>query len=204
MLAIIDYGVGNLFSLKSSIEAIGTDNVITSDPSVIKNADHIILPGVGAFGDAMDKLRSTGLDKTVIEAADAGIPLLGICVGMQMLFTKDFEYGEHDGLDLIPGEVRDIREIIAPELKVPEIGWNSLHITKQESKLFDGIKEGAYVYFVHSYSAVKCDKDISALTDYSVPITAAVESANVYGTQFHPEKSGAVGLRILENFCHIA
>lgn len=204
MLAIIDYGVGNLFSLKSSIEAIGTDNVITSDPSVIKNADHIILPGVGAFGDAMDKLRSTGLDKTVIEAAASGIPLLGICVGMQMLFTKDFEYGEHDGLDLIPGEVRDIREIIAPELKVPEIGWNSLHITKNKSKLFEGIKEGAYVYFVHSYSAVKCDKDISALTDYSVPITAAVESANVYGTQFHPEKSGAVGLKILENFCHIA
>ena len=203
MLAIIDYGVGNLFSLKSSIEAIGTENVITSDPSVIKNADHIILPGVGAFGDAMDKLRSIGLDKTVIEAAAAGIPLLGICVGMQMLFTKDFEYGEHDGLDLIPGEVRDIREIISPGLKVPEIGWNSLHITKQESKLFDGIKDGAYVYFVHSYSAVKCDKDISALTDYSVPITSAVESANVYGTQFHPEKSGAVGLRILENFCHI-
>ena len=203
MLAIIDYGVGNLFSLKSSIEAIGTENVITSDPSVIKNADHIILPGVGAFGDAMDKLRSTGLDKTVIEAAASGIPLLGICVGMQMLFTKDFEYGEHDGLDLISGEVRDIREIISSELKVPEIGWNSLHITKQESKLFDGIKDGAYVYFVHSYSALKCDKDISALTDYSVPITAAVESANVYGTQFHPEKSGAVGLRILENFCHI-
>ena len=202
MLAIIDYGVGNLFSLKSSIEAIGVESVITSDADIIKKADHIILPGVGAFGDAVDKLRQTGLDKTVIECAASGKPLLGICVGMQMLFAKDFEYGEHDGLNLIPGEVRDIREIIDPALKVPEIGWNALKYTK-ESKLYKGVSDGSYVYFVHSYSAVKCEPYISALTDYSTDITASVESGNVYGTQFHPEKSGPVGLRILKNFCEI-
>ncbi len=202
MLAIIDYGVGNLFSLKSSIEAIGVESVITSDADIIKQADHIILPGVGAFGDAIDKLRQTGLDKTVLECAAAGKPLLGICVGMQMLFSKDYEYGEHDGLDLIPGEVRDIREIVDPSLKVPEIGWNALKITK-ESKLFKDVADGSYVYFVHSYSAVKCEPYISALTDYSTDITASVESGNVYGTQFHPEKSGPIGLKILKNFCEL-
>lgn len=202
MLAIIDYGVGNLFSLKSSIEAIGVESVITSDADIIKQADHIILPGVGAFGDAIDKLRQTGLDKTVLECAAAGKPLLGICVGMQMLFAKDYEYGEHDGLKLIPGEVRDIREIIDPSLKVPEIGWNALRLTKG-SKLYKGVADGSYVYFVHSYSAVKCEPYISALTDYSTDITASVESGNVYGTQFHPEKSGPVGLKILKNFCEL-
>ena len=202
MLAIIDYGVGNLFSLKSSIEAIGVESVITSDADIIKQSDHIILPGVGAFGDAIDKLRQTGLDKTVLECAAAGKPLLGICVGMQMLFAKDYEYGEHDGLKLIPGEVRDIREIIDPSLKVPEIGWNALRLTK-ESKLYKGVADGSYVYFVHSYSAVKCEPYISALTDYSTDITASVESGNVYGTQFHPEKSGPVGLKILKNFCEL-
>ncbi len=202
MLAIIDYGVGNLFSLKSSIEAIGVESIITSDADIIKQADHIILPGVGAFGDAIDKLRQTGLDKTVLECAAAGKPLLGICVGMQMLFSKDYEYGEHDGLDLIPGEVRDIREIVDPSLKVPEIGWNALKITK-ESKLFKDVADGSYVYFVHSYSAVKCEPYISALTDYSTDITASVESGNVYGTQFHPEKSGPIGLKILKNFCEL-
>ena len=202
MLAIIDYGVGNLFSLKSSIEAIGVESVITSDADAIKQADHIILPGVGAFGDAIDKLRQTGLDKTVIECAAAGKPLLGICVGMQMLFARDYEYGEHDGLNLIPGEVRDIREIVDPSLKVPEIGWNALKFTR-ESKLFRDVADGSYVYFVHSYSAVKCEPYISALTDYSTDITASVESGNVYGTQFHPEKSGPVGLKILKNFCEL-
>ena len=202
MLAIIDYGVGNLFSLKSSIEAIGVESVITSDADTIKQADHIILPGVGAFGDAIDKLRQTGLDKTVIECAAAGKPLLGICVGMQMLFARDYEYGEHDGLNLIPGEVRDIREIVDHSLKVPEIGWNALKFTR-ESKLFRDVADGSYVYFVHSYSAVKCEPYISALTDYSTDITASVESGNVYGTQFHPEKSGPVGLKILKNFCEL-
>ncbi len=202
MLAIIDYGVGNLFSLKSSIEAIGEESIITSDADKLRQADHIILPGVGAFGDAVAKLRSTGLDKVVSECAAKGTPLLGICVGMQMLFTKDYEYGEHDGLNLIPGEVRNIGEIIAPELKIPEIGWNSLRFRK-DSRLFDGVPEGSYVYFVHSYSAVKCEPYISAVTDYSTDITAAAESGNVYGTQFHPEKSGPVGLKILKNFCKL-
>lgn len=200
MIAIIDYGVGNLFSLKSSIAAIGKEAVVTSDPAVIRSADHVILPGVGAFGDAMDKLKATGLDAVVREAAAAGKPLLGICVGMQMLFDKDYEYGEHDGLGLIPGEVRAISEIIAPELKIPQIGWNSLSFRK-ESILYKDIDDGAYVYFVHSYSAVKCDGYISAVTNYSTDITASVENGNVYGTQFHPEKSGAVGLKVLKNFC---
>lgn len=200
MIAIIDYGVGNLFSLKSSIAAIGKEAVVTSDPAVIRSADHIILPGVGAFGDAMDKLKASGLDAVVREAAAAGTPLLGICVGMQMLFDRDFEYGEHDGLGLIPGEVRAISEIIAPELKVPEIGWNALSFQKN-SILYKGIAEGSYVYFVHSYSAVKCEGYISAVTDYSTVITASVERDNVYGTQFHPEKSGPIGLKVLKNFC---
>lgn len=202
MLAIIDYGVGNLFSLKSSVDAVGADNIISNDPDVIRAADRVILPGVGAFGDAMDKLRSTGLDKVVIEEAKAGKPLLGICVGMQMLFDKDYEYGEHAGLGLIPGEVRAISEYIAPGLKVPEIGWNSLRYVKQ-SQLYKDIAEGEYVYFVHSYAAVKCEEAVTALTEYGGDITASVEAGNVYGTQFHPEKSGPVGLKILKNFCEI-
>ncbi len=202
MLAIVDYGVGNLFSLKSSVAAIGADAVITGDAETILNAERIILPGVGAFGDAVDKLRATGLDKAVIRAAENGTPLLGICVGMQMLFEKDYEYGEHDGLGLIPGEVRSIRELIAPEMKVPAIGWSSLSY-KKDSRLFKDIAAGEFVYFVHSYSAVKCEPYISAVTDYGVEITAAVEKGNVYGTQFHPEKSGEIGLKILKNFCNI-
>lgn len=200
MLAIIDYGVGNLFSLKSSVDAVGTANIITNDADVIRSADHIILPGVGAFGDAMDKLRSTGLDRVVIEEARSGKPLLGICVGMQMLFDRDFEYGEHAGLGLIRGEVRAISEYITPGLKVPEIGWNSLKYVKS-SPLYKDIPEGEYVYFVHSYAAVKCDDAVTALTEYGGDITASVEAGNVYGTQFHPEKSGPVGLKILKNFC---
>ncbi|MCI5792473.1 MAG: imidazole glycerol phosphate synthase subunit HisH [Lachnospiraceae bacterium] len=202
MLAIVDYGVGNLFSLKSSVAAIGVDAVITGDAETILNAERIILPGVGAFGDAVDKLRATGLDKAVIRAAENGTPLLGICVGMQMLFEKDYEYGEHDGLGLIPGEVRSIRELIAPEMKVPAIGWSSLSY-KKDSRLFKDIAAGEFVYFVHSYSAVKCEQYISAVTNYGVEITAAVEKGNVYGTQFHPEKSGEIGLKILKNFCNI-
>lgn len=202
MLAIVDYGVGNLFSLKSSVAAIGADAVITGDAETILNAERIILPGVGAFGDAVDKLRATKLDRAVIRAAGNGTPLLGICVGMQMLFEKDYEYGEHDGLGLIPGEVRSIRELIAPEMKVPAIGWSSLSY-KKDSRLFKDIAAGEFVYFVHSYSAVKCKPYISAVTDYGVEITAAVEKDNVYGTQFHPEKSGEIGLKILKNFCNI-
>lgn len=212
MIAIVDYGVGNLFSLKSSIDAIGRaaddkneklfEAAVTSDEKVIRAADRIILPGVGAFGDAIAKLRATGLDNVIKEEAAAGKPLLGICVGMQMLFDTDYEYGQHKGLGLVPGEVRSIRDVIAPELKVPEIGWNSLKFRKK-SLLYDGIAEGSYVYFVHSYAAFGCSESITAVTDYSTEITASVERGNVYGTQFHPEKSGPVGLKILENFARL-
>lgn len=212
MIAIVDYGVGNLFSLKSSVDAIGRaaadkneklfEAAVTSDEKIIRAADHIILPGVGAFGDAIAKLRATGLDSVVKEEAAAGKPLLGICVGMQMLFDEDYEYGRHRGLGLVPGEVRSIRDVIAPELKVPEIGWNSLKFIKK-SLLYDGIAEDSYVYFVHSYAAFGCEESITAVTDYSTEITASVEKGNVYGTQFHPEKSGPVGLKILENFARL-
>ncbi len=203
MIAIIDYGVGNLFSLHSSFAAIGREAVITNDEKVLKSADHIILPGVGAFGDAVKKLRESGMDQAVLEEAASGKPLLGICVGMQMLFDKDFEFGEFDGLGLIPGEVRAISEVIDPALKIPQIGWNALQYTEKKSRLLDGIREGSFVYFVHSYAAFGCEKDTIALTEYGAPLTAAVERENVYGTQFHPEKSGSIGLQILDNFCRI-
>ena len=208
MIAIVDYGVGNLFSLKSSFAAIGEEAAVTKDEAVLHAADKILLPGVGAFGDAADKLRLSGLDKVVIEEAKAGKPLLGVCVGMQLLFEKDFEYGEHDGLGLIPGEVRDIGEVIDPSLKKPQIGWNRLAFRKiagtdGPSRLFRYIREGDYVYFVHSYAATHCEDYVSAVTDYSAELVAAVEKDNVYGTQFHPEKSGPVGLAILKAFCEI-
>ncbi len=207
MIAIVDYGVGNLFSLKSSIDAIEHTackniSVVTGDESVIRGADRIILPGVGAFGDAIAKLRATGLDRVIKEEALAGKPLLGICVGMQMLFEKDYEYGEHEGLGLIPGKVCSIKERISPKLKVPEIGWNSLKY-KKKSRLYEGIEEGAFVYFVHSYAAFCCEEYTTAVTDYSTEITASAEKDNVCGTQFHPEKSGPVGLKILENFVRL-
>lgn len=202
MLAIVDYGVGNLFSLESSVRAIGCETIVTSDPERIMSAERIILPGVGAFGDAVGKLRASGLDRTVTEAAAGGIPLLGICVGMQMLFDTDYEYGEHKGLGLIPGEVHSLREIVSPELKIPAIGWSGLSF-KKRSRLFEGITEGEYVYFVHSYAATGCDGYISAVTDYGSTVTAAVENGNIYGTQFHPEKSSTSGLKILKNFCSL-
>ncbi len=199
MVAIIDYGVGNLFSLKSSLDAIGADVVVTSDADVIRAADHILLPGVGAFEDAANKLRETGLDKVVIEEANREKPLLGICLGMQMLFDKSFEYGEHRGLGLIPGEVRPISEKIPAGLKIPQIGWNALRITK-ETPLFKYIKNGDHVYFVHSYAAMQCAESVIADTEYGVYLTAAVARDNVFGCQFHPEKSGDVGLSILRAF----
>ena len=203
MIAIIDYGVGNLFSLKSSVAAVGMEACVTNDARVISEADHIILPGVGAFGDAMHKLKEAGMDEVVKNEALKGKPLLGICVGMQMLFDRDLEYGEHKGLGLIRGEVRYIGEVVPEGLKIPEIGWNSLRILKPESRLFKGIDDGAYVYFVHSYAAFDCGDSLSAVTEYGADLTAAVEEGNIYGTQFHPEKSGAIGLRILKNFCEI-
>ena len=203
MIAIIDYGVGNLFSLRSSFAAIGREAVVTNDEKVLREADHILLPGVGAFGDAAAKLRECGMDRIVLEEAASGKPLLGVCVGMQLLFEKDFEFGEFDGLGLVPGEVRAITEVIDPELKVPQIGWNALHFTKEGSPLFEGIREGDFVYFVHSYAAFGCEAYTTAVTEYGAPLTAAVEKGNVFGTQFHPEKSGMIGLKILDNFCRI-
>ncbi len=202
MIAIIDYGVGNLFSLHSSFKAVGADSVVTGDAEVIRSAEKIVLPGVGAFGDAAKKLRDTGLDKVVIEEANKGKPLLGICLGMQLLLEKSYEYGEHEGLGLIPGEIRPIAESITPGLKIPQIGWNFLNF-KRKSKIFKYLSEGDFVYFVHSYHGVGCGDAVSATTEYGGTLTAAVEKDNVYGCQFHPEKSGDKGLLILKAFCEI-
>ncbi len=199
MTAIIDYGVGNLFSLKSSMAAIGAEAVVTRDPAVIAAADHLILPGVGAFGDAAEKLKSAGMFSLVQEEAKKGKPMLGICLGMQLLFDRSSAYGVHEGLGLVPGEVREIEGVIPAHLDIPHMGWNALHFLK-ESPLFEGLQEGAHVYFVHSYAAFDCDAHLLATAEYGVPLTAAVQNGNVFGTQFHPEKSGETGLRILKNF----
>ena len=202
MVAIIDYGVGNLFSLCSSFAAIGAEAEITSDPERIRRADRVILPGVGAFGDAAEKLRKTGLDAAVVSEAAAGKPLLGICLGMQLLFDKSFEYGEHAGLGLIPGAVRSIAEVIPADYKIPHIGWNAL-IFKAPTPLFRYIREGDCVYFVHSFAAFDCAQSVIAAAEYGAELTAAVQRGKVFGCQFHPEKSGAVGLNILRAFCEV-
>ena len=201
MTAVIDYGVGNLFSLQRSFEAIGEEARVTANPDEILSADRIILPGVGAFGDAAAKLRNTGLDRTVREAAAKGKPLLGICLGMQLLFDRSYEYGIHEGLGLIPGEVRAIREVIPSGLKIPHMGWNPLRFTGQASPLFRYIREYDSVYFVHSFAAFGCGDALIATAEYGADLTAAVAKGNVFGTQFHPEKSGPVGLNILKAFC---
>ena len=206
MIAIIDYGVGNLFSLKSSFAAIGYEAVVTSDENVIREADRLILPGVGAFEDAARKLRESGMADVVLREAASGKPLLGICLGMQMLFEKSYEYGEHEGLGLVKGVVAPIREAHREkgiDLKIPEIGWNALDFGGKESPLWKYIKEGDYVYFVHSFYAADCDDEVIATTEYGAPITAAVARGNVCGCQFHPEKSGQVGLSILKAFCEL-
>ena len=200
LVAIVDYGVGNLFSLKSSLAAIGAEAVVTGDADVLCAADKIILPGVGAFGDAAAKLRESGLDKVVIAEAKKGKPLLGICLGMQLLFDKSFEYGEHKGLGLISGEIRPIRDVIGADLKVPHIGWNALKFTR-ENELFRYLKDGDSVYFVHSFYGANCEESVIATAEYGADLTAAVANKNVYGCQFHPEKSGNVGLNILRAFC---
>ena len=200
MVSIIDYGVGNLFSLRSSFAAIGAEAEVTSDPETIRRADRVILPGVGAFGDAADKLRETGLDKVVQEEAARGKPLMGICLGMQLLFERSVEYGEHKGLGLLKGEIRPIAERIPADLKIPQMGWNALKIVR-ESPLFKYTKDGEYVYFVHSYSAVDCEDSLLASTEYGADLTACVGKGNVFGCQFHPEKSGETGLRMLKAFC---
>ncbi len=203
MIAIIDYGVGNLFSLSSSFAFIGQEATVTSDPEVIRTADRLILPGVGAFGDAAEKLRASGLDQVIAEEVQKGKPLLGICLGMQLLFEKSYEYGEHAGLGLIKGAVRPIRDVIPSGLKVPHIGWNALSFGREKHALFRYLDEGDHVYFVHSYYGAECESSVIATANYGADLTAAVANGNVMGTQFHPEKSGKVGLDILRAFCEM-
>lgn len=202
MLAIIDYGVGNLFSLQCSLKKIGVEAVVTKDADVIKNADRIILPGVGAFGDAAEKLRATGLVDVIKEQAQSGKPFLGICLGMQLLFDKGYEYGEHDGLGFIKGNVIPLEGEIPAELNIPHMGWNALSLDKN-CPLFKYIEDGDCVYFVHSYFATDCNESVVATAEYGIPVTAAVGKGNIFGCQFHPEKSGETGLKILKAFCEI-
>ena len=200
MIAIIDYGVGNLFSLCSSLKSIGAEAVVTSDKEILRSAGKRILPGVGAFADAAQKLRDTGMDLIVREQAAAGKDIMGICLGMQLLFEKSYEYGEHEGLGLLKGSVVPMEGAIPEKLKIPHIGWNALHFAKP-SGLFKYINENDCVYFVHSYFATDCDESVIATTEYGREMTAAVELGNIKGCQFHPEKSGKVGLAILKAFC---
>ena len=202
MIAIVDYGVGNLFSLISSFNKIGADIVVTADSQVISRADGIILPGVGAFEDAARKLRDSGLDKVIVEQAQKGKKLMGICLGMQMLFQQSYEYGCHKGLGLLKGNIVPMKDSIPADLKIPHIGWNALHFTK-ESNLFKYISNNDCVYFVHSYYATDCDDSVIATAEYGKELTAAVQKDNVMGCQFHPEKSGEVGLNILRAFCEM-
>lgn len=202
MIAIVDYGVGNLFSLNSSLELIGAESIVTSDPQVLRSADKILLPGVGAFEDAARKLRDSGLADLLKELAAEGKPLLGICLGMQMLFERSYEYGEHEGLGLIPGSVKPIRDVIPTDYKIPHIGWNGLHLNG-DCPLFRNIREGDCVYFVHSFYATGCEPYVTATADYGAELTAAVAKGTVYGCQFHPEKSGKVGLSILKAFADL-
>ncbi len=205
MIAIIDYGVGNIFSLYSSFKFIGADAILTSDEETIIKSDKIILPGVGAFADAAQKLESTGLGKLVCEQANSGKPILGICLGMQLLFEKSYEYGEHKGLGLIKGSIKPIAADIPKGLKVPHIGWNALNFpgNKERSPIFKNIKENDFVYFVHSYYGTDCEDSVIATAEYGKPLTAAVSNKNVFGVQFHPEKSGDVGMKILKAFCEL-
>ena len=201
MIVIVDYGVGNLFSLKCSFAALGEQVLVASDPDSIDSAEKIILPGVGAFQDAAEKLRESGLDLVLKKQVQKGKPLLGICLGMQLLFEKSYEYGEHEGLGCLPGVIRPIADGVPQDLKIPHMGWNALRFRGEKHPLFARVREGEYVYFVHSYYASDCDESVIADTEYGAPLTAAVAKGNVMGCQFHPEKSGDVGLRILKAFC---
>ena len=200
MTVIIDYGVGNLFSLAHSLRSVGAEASVTGDAGEILRADHVILPGVGAFGDAAAKLRATGLDGVVKAVAERGTPIMGICLGMQLLLEKSYEFGEHEGLGLIPGEVRPISEVIPADYKIPHIGWNALEIVRPHP-IFKDVRPGDCVYFVHSFYGVRCGPALLAMAEYGAHLTAAVGRGNVVGCQFHPEKSGDVGLKILRAFC---
>ncbi|MCI7639458.1 MAG: imidazole glycerol phosphate synthase subunit HisH [Clostridiales bacterium] len=200
MIGIIDYGVGNLFSLCSSCKAIGEEAFVSGDAAELSKADRLILPGVGAFEDAAKKLRDTGMADFVRQQAAAGKPLLGICLGMQLLFEKSYEYGCHEGLGLLKGQVVPMEGRLPETLKIPHMGWNALEV--KGGTLLEGLN-GQYVYFVHSFFAENCADSLSAVTEYGIPITAAVEKGNVFGCQFHPEKSGNVGLSILRKFAEV-
>ncbi len=199
MIAIIDYGVGNLYSISHSLSYLGIENKVTSSPEDILRSDKMILPGVGAFGDAREKLRNTGLDALIRQKALEGTPLMGICLGMQLLFEKSYEYGVHEGLKLLPGEICPLKEDIPSGLKVPHIGWNGLNILG-ESPLLKEIREGDSVYYVHSFYAKGAGSAVKAASEYGVMVPGLVQEGCVYGAQFHPEKSGPVGLKILRAF----
>ena len=203
MIAIIDYGVGNLFSLAGSLKKLDLDAVVTSDPSEIKKCDRIILPGVGAFGDAAEKLFNSGLADVILDEVGKGKPLMGICLGMQLLFDKSFEYGEHKGPGLIPGSVVTLDDVLKGSLKVPHIGWNALDVKKPDNPLMKYTKQGDYMYYVHSFYADTEPDYVLATSEYGFEVTGAVSKGNVYGTQFHPEKSGNDGLKILKAFSEI-
>ncbi|MDO5123347.1 MAG: imidazole glycerol phosphate synthase subunit HisH [Eubacteriales bacterium] len=203
MIGIIDYGVGNLFSLKSSFEAIGEEVFVSGDPEALSKAQGLILPGVGAYADAAKKLGDAKLDAFIREYVKSGRPLMGICLGMQLLFEKSFEYGEHEGLGLLKGQVVPMEGKISSDLKIPHIGWNGLHFIRNDCELFKNTSEGDCVYFVHSYYAVDNEESLVCETEYGIPMTAAVCEDNVYGCQFHPEKSGKVGLSILKSFADL-
>ncbi len=202
MIGIIDYGVGNLYSISCSLASIGQETVLVTDPVEMRACDKLILPGVGAFGDAAEALRKSGMFEPLKEIAKEGKPLLGICLGMQLLFERSYEFGTHEGLGLIPGEIVPIKPLIG-ENKVPHIGWNALSFSKEKSKIYKYLTESDYVYFVHSFHADCPAEYVSATTDYGATLTASAENKNVYGTQFHPEKSGNVGISILRAFCEI-
>lgn len=199
MVAVVDYGVGNLFSLVSSFRAVGAEVCVTRSPTVLREASHLLLPGVGAFEDARRKLAESGMEEALLREVERGKPLLGICLGMQLLFDESLEFGTHRGLSLVPGRVVGMQGTIPEDLLIPHIGWNALNFHRQ-SPLFLGIEEGAHVYFVHSYYAAECEQSLVATTEYGSRLTAAVERGNVFGCQFHPEKSGEVGLSILRAF----
>lgn len=206
MIAIIDYGVGNLFSLRSSLSALGLDAVVSSEADVIESASHVILPGVGAFEDAIGKLREKGLDETVRQVAENGKPLLGICLGMQLLFERSHEFGLHEGLALLPGEICSLEEALEAEgfaYKVPHMGWNTLNFDMCTEGLLKYTKPGEHVYYVHSYYAADCDSCLVAYSDYGIKVPGVVQNGNVYGAQFHPEKSGEAGLRMLKAFSEV-
>ena len=203
MIGIIEYGVGNLFSLKSSFEAIGEEVFVSGDKEELAKASGLILPGVGAFADAIAKLRENSLDEFVRAEAEKGKPLMGICLGMQLLFEKSFEYGEFEGLSLLKGQVVPMQGSIPEELKIPHIGWNALHKTNTDSPLLKDVNEGDCVYFVHSYYAQNCEDSLLASTEYGKELTAAVAKGNIMGCQFHPEKSGETGMKILRAFVNI-